>query len=528
MLPTMHGLLRTHISEGKIFYLTFYRHMDSKYVEKILKARVYDLAVETPVQSAGHLSTKFENTILIKREDLQPIFSFKLRGAYNRMRLLTEEEKRNGVVCASAGNHAQGVAMSAKHMGIRAVIVMPTTTPEIKVESVQANGGEVILFGDTFDRAHEHARELEQKEKLTFIHPYDDPDVIVGQGTVGMEITHQVKEEIDAIFVPVGGGGLIAGIAVYVKSVRPDIKIIGVESDESACLKAAMESGERTILKDVGIFADGVAVSQIGKEPFRLAQKYVDEVITVSTDEICAAVKDLYEDTRSIAEPAGALALAGLKKYVRSQGIKDQRLVVIESGANVSFGRLRHISERTELGAHKEALLAVNIAEEPGSFLKFCEAMGNYNITEFNYRFGDREQAQIFVGVGLKEGRKSREELLSRLNESGYGVEDLTDNEMAKLHIRYMVGGHGMKIQERIFRFQFPEKPGALQTFLSSIGNRWNITLFHYRNHAAAYGRILMGIQATADDRALNQKLKEIGYYFKEESDNPAYKLFLS
>jgi threonine dehydratase len=413
-------------------------------------------------------------------------------------------------------------------MGIRAVVVMPTTTPEIKVEAVEANGGEVVLYGDTFDRAHDHARELEQKEQLTFIHPYDDPDVIAGQGTVGMEIMHQVKEEIDAIFVPVGGGGLIAGIAVYVKSVRPEIRIIGVESDESACLKAAMESGERTVLKEVGIFADGVAVSQVGEEPFRLARKYVDEVITVSTDEICAAVKDLFEDTRSIAEPAGAVALAGLKKYVRSQGIRNQTLVVVESGANVSFGRLRHISERTELGAHKEALLAVGIAEKPGSFLKFCGAMGNYNITEFNYRFADREQAHIFVGVGLKEGRKSREELISGLNKHGYDVEDLTDNEMAKIHIRYMVGGHGMKIEERLFRFQFPERPGALPAFLSAIGSRWSITLFHYRNHAAAYGRVLMGIQATADDEALNQKLEEIGYYFKEESDNPAYQLFLS
>lgn len=502
--------------------------MQSEYVKKILKARVYDLAVETPITEAVNLSEKTGNNILIKREDLQPVFSFKVRGAYNKMSLLSAKEKKRGVVCASAGNHAQGVAMSAAHLGIRAVIVMPTITPEIKVNSVKSRGGEVVLHGDTFDEACKHAFKLRDKEGLTFIHPYDDEDVIAGQGTIAMEIMHQVKNEVDAIFVPVGGGGLIAGVSVYAKYLNPDIKIIGVESDESSCLKLAMETGERRILPEVGIFADGVAVAQIGEKTFEVARQFVDEVITVTTDEICAAIKDLFEDTRSIAEPSGALAVAGMKKYIEKKKLKKKNLVAVNSGANTSFGRLRHISERTELGAHKEALVAVTIPEETGSFLKFCKSLGDFNVTEFNYRYGDNKVAQIFVGVELKKGEKSRKTLLDRLRKNKYEVCDLTDNEMAKLHIRYMVGGHGMGIEERVFRFQFPEKPGALLKFLTSIGSKWNITLFHYRNHAAAYGRVLMGIQAGAGDKDLKKQFDAVGYHYLEESDNPAYRMFLS
>ena len=502
--------------------------MQSEYIKKILKANVYDLAVETPVTPAVNLSKRLGNNILIKREDLQPVFSFKLRGAYNKMSQLTAEEKKRGVVCASAGNHAQGVAMSAAHMNIKSVIVMPTTTPEIKVNSVRARGAEVVLHGDTFDEACRHAYELQEKKGMTFIHPYDDPEVIAGQGTIAMEIQHQVKEDIDAIFVPVGGGGLIAGVSIYAKYLNPKIKIIGVESEDSACLKTALETGERITLPEVGIFADGVAVAQIGEETFKIAQKYVDEVITVNTDEICAAIKDLFEDTRSIAEPAGALAVAGMKKYIDSNKVKNQTLVAIDSGANTSFGRLRHISERTELGAQKEALVAVTIPEETGSFLKFCKSLKGYNVTEFNYRYANKESAQIFVGVELKDGENSRNKLITILKNNGYEAIDLTENEMAKLHIRYMVGGHGKGVQERLFRFQFPEKPGALLKFLTSIGTKWNITLFHYRNHASAYGRVLMGIQADNKDKELTKELDLVGYYYSEESDNPAYKMFLS
>ena len=502
--------------------------MQIDYIQKILQAKVYDLAQQTPVSKAESLSKQLENTILIKREDLQPIFSFKVRGAYNKMSKLSNKDKAKGVICASAGNHAQGVAMSASHLGIRAVIVMPTITPDIKVNSVRARGAEVLLKGDSFDEACHHALVMAKDDGMTFIHPYDDPDVIAGQGTVGMEIMQQITEPIDAIFVPVGGGGLIAGLATYVKYLNPKIKIIGVESDDSACLKLAFDHNERAILPEVGIFADGVAVAQIGEETFRLCQKYVDEVITVTTDETCAAIKDLFVDTRVIAEPAGAISLAGLKKFVKANGIKGQNLVAINSGANTSFGRLRHISERTELGAAKEALLAVEIPEKKGSFLQFCKDMGDYNITEFNYRYADDSKAHVFVGVGLKEGSNSRTSLIESLKSKDYKLEDLTENEMAKIHVRYMVGGHGMKIQERLFRFQFPEKPGALLKFLNAIGTKWSVTLFHYRNHASAYGRVLMGIQAKANDKELDKRLAEVGYNFKEESSNPAYKMFLS
>jgi threonine dehydratase len=502
--------------------------MQMDYIKKILNARVYDLAIETPLHYASNLSSMLHNEVFIKREDLQPVFSFKLRGAYNRMRQLTEQERVCGVVCASAGNHAQGVAMAAKFLGINAVIVMPKTTPEIKVNSVVSRGGEVVLFGDTFDQACKYAYELQEEKGLTFIHPYDDPDVIAGQGTVGVELMRQLKAHPEAVFVPVGGGGLVAGISVYVKYLSPSTKVIAVESVESACLELALKTGKRDILPEVGIFADGVAVAQIGKETFRLAQKYVDEVITVTTDEICAAIKDLFEDTRAIAEPAGALATAGLKKYVAREKLQGKSLVAINSGANTSFGRLRHISERTELGALKEALVAVTIPEVSGSFLKFCQALGELNVTEFNYRYNGAAVAQVFVGVELKEGRLEREQLVERLKVYDYAVDDLTENEMAKLHVRYMVGGHGHGIQERVFRVQFPERPGALLKFLEALQSKWNITLFHYRNHSAAYGRVLLGVQAEGSDNELSAKLDEIGYSFQEESDNSAYKTFLS
>lgn len=502
--------------------------MQTEYIKKILNAKVYDLAVKTPLTDAVNLSKRLNNSILIKREDLQPVFSFKLRGAYNKMAQLSDDEKARGVVCASAGNHAQGVAMSANFLGIRATIVMPKTTPEIKVKSVRSRGGKVVLCGDAFDEACAHAYKLQSQEGMTFIHPYDDPDVIAGQGTVGMEIMHQLSGNLDAVFVPVGGGGLAAGVALYVKYLSPETRVIAVESEDSACLKVAIESGERKILPEVGIFADGVAVAQIGKENFRVAQEFIDEVVTVNTDEICAAIKDLFEDTRAIAEPAGALATAGLKKYVTQSKLQNKTLIAVNSGANTSFGRLRHISERTELGAAKEALLAVTIEESPGSFLKFCKALGEANVTEFNYRYRDSKAAQIFVGVELKEGQQSRDKLVSSLQKEKYTVVDLTDNEMAKLHIRYMVGGHGHGIKERLFRVQFPERPGALLKFLKAMESKWSITLFHYRNHAAAYGRVLMGIQADEDDKELSKRLSEVGYFFEEESDNPAYKTFLS
>lgn len=504
--------------------------MPSSYIKKILNARIYDLAIETPIDRAHFLSKRLGNQVLIKREDLQPVFSFKLRGAYNKMLQLTEAEKAQGVIAVSAGNHAQGVALSAARMGVKATIVMPRTTPEIKVMYVREHGATVILHGDTFDQAYAHTLELIEKKGYVFIHPYDDPDVIAGQGTVGMEILRRHSDPLHAVFVPVGGGGLIAGIAVYIKYLRPEIKVIGVEAEDSACLTAARQAGKRVTLPQVGIFADGVAVAQIGEEPFRLAQQYVDDVITVTTDQICAAIKDLFDDTRSIAEPAGAVALAGLKKYVAQTGIRNETLLAVESGANINFHRLRHISERTELGERREAILAVSIPERPGSFRTFCRALEMREITEFNYRYADSEQAHVFVGIKLPSGDEEREKLVGSLRSLGYPVDDLTDNEVAKIHIRHMVGGHGKGVSnERVFLFQFPERPGALLNFLNKLGQRWNISMFHYRNHGSAYGRVLVGLQIPAsDDRKVNAFLDKLGYHFSEDSDNPAYKLFLS
>lgn len=503
--------------------------MTQKYIEKILKARVYDIAIETPLDEMRNLSVRLGNKVMLKREDLQPVFSFKLRGAYNKMASLSKDARSRGVIAASAGNHAQGVALGAKHLGLQALIVMPKTTPNIKVSSVKSYGAEVVLHGNAYDDAYQHAIELAEKREMTFVHPYDDADVIAGQGTIAMEILRQVRDDIDAIFVPVGGGGLLAGVAAYVKYLYPEIKIIGVEPEDAPCMYEALKHNERVVLDQVGIFADGVAVRQAGKETFRVAQKCVDEVILVSTDEICAAIKDIFDDTRSIAEPAGALAVAGLKKYVQREDGKNKLLIAIDSGANMNFDRLRHVSERAELGERNEAVIAVTIPECPGSFQKFCRVVGQRGITEFNYRFSSDRCAHVFVGIQLRQAAHEKEELINKLQEHNYPVMDLSDNEVAKLHVRHMVGGHAKNIKdELLYRFEFPERPGALLRFLTKMGQRWNISLFHYRNHGAAYGRVLVGIQVPQNERDSFQVfLDEIGYSYANETKNPAYELFL-
>ncbi|MBR9755076.1 threonine ammonia-lyase, biosynthetic [Cobetia sp. 4B] len=500
------------------------------YVKKILSARVYEAAHETPLSPAPLLSRRFGNHIFIKREDLQPVYSFKIRGAYNKMAQLTDEQKACGVIAASAGNHAQGLAMAAKLMGVKAVIVMPRITPEIKVQAVRERGARVILKGDAFPEALAHARTLMDEHDYTFIPPYDDPDVIAGQGTVGMEILRQHPGKIDAIFVPVGGGGLIAGVAAYVKYLRPEIRVIGVEAEDAACLKAAMEAGERVVLDQVGVFAEGVAVAQIGAAPFELIQHTVDEVITVNTDEMCAAVKDIFEDTRAVSETSGALSLAGLKKYVQQSGAEGETLVCINSGANTNFDRLQHIAERTELGEQREAILAVTLPERPGAYKQFCKVIGKRMVTEFNYRYANPEEAHVFVGVQVKPGGEDRAAVVEKLREAGYAVEDLTDNELAKLHTRHLVGGRTTSdLEEEVYRFEFPERPGALMNFLTHLPADWNISLFHYRNHGASHGRVLIGMQIPNGDRArVEEYFNEIGYRFWKESDNPAYRLFLS
>ena len=503
--------------------------MLEQYVKMILTSRVYDVAVETPLQPAGQLSKRLGNKVLLKREDLQPVFSFKIRGAYNKLAQLSAEELARGVVTASAGNHAQGLALAARELGIKATIVMPKTTPEIKIEGVRSRGGKVVLHGDTFPEALAYSLKLVDEKGFVYIHPYDDPYTIAGQGTVAMEILRQQPGALDAIFVPVGGGGLIAGIAAYVKYLRPDIKIIGVEPDDSNCLQQAMRAGERVVLPQVGLFADGVAVAQIGQHTFDICKDYVDEVITVSTDEICAAIKDIYDDTRSITEPAGALGVAGIKKYVELNGVSGQTLVAIDSGANVNFDRLRHVAERAELGEGREAIIAVTIPERPGSFKAFCEAIGKRQITEFNYRYHTGREAHIFVGVQTHPENDPRAGLLDSLRSHGFPVLDLTDNELAKLHIRHMVGGHAVQVSdEMVLRFEFPERPGALFNFLNKLGGHWNISMFHYRNHGAADGRVVAGLQVPADERHLvAAALADIGYPFWDETDNPAYQLFL-
>ncbi|MEA3299319.1 MAG: threonine ammonia-lyase, biosynthetic [Pseudomonadota bacterium] len=502
--------------------------MPDSYVKRILNANIYDLVQETPLDFAPQLSGRLHNRVLLKREDLQPVFSFKLRGAYNRMRKLSDAERAKGVVAASAGNHAQGVAMAARALGVKATIVMPRTTPQIKIAAVKALGGKVVLEGDSFDAAASHATRLVAELGMVYIHPFDDPEVIAGQGTVALELLRQLSGPLDAIFVCVGGGGLCAGIAAYVKFVRPEVKIIAVEPDDAACLKAALDKGRRVKLKQVGLFADGAAVAQVGRETFRVLRQTLDGVITVTTDEICAAIKDIFEDTRSIAEPAGALAVAGLKKYVDRHRPQGRTLAAIVSGANMNFDRLRYISERTEIGEKREAILAVTIPEQPGSFRKFCQLVHRRMITEFNYRVGDPAQAHIFVGVQVESDR-DRDDLVATLRSHGYPVADMTDNEMAKLHIRYMVGGRvSAASDEMVYRFEFPERPGALFNFLSRLGSNWNISMFHYRNHGAAFGRVLAGFEVPPEERGqVPVFLHELGYEYSEETANPAYQFFL-
>lgn len=502
--------------------------MADNYIKRILEANVYDVAVETPLSPAQFLSDRLKNQILIKREDEQPVYSFKCRGAYNCISKKTPEELAKGVVTASAGNHAQGVALSAQKLGIKATIVMPRTTPEIKVASVRARGAKAVLHGDTFDEAFAHSQKLVEEKGMTYIHPYDDPDVIAGQGTIAMEMLRQCTGDIHAIFVPVGGGGIAAGVAAYVKYLRPDIKVIAVESTESACLAAAMKAGRRVTLPHVGIFADGVAVAQIGKHTWQVCKDHIDECITVTPDELCAAIKDIFDDTRSVAEPAGALGVAGMKKYVERTGVEGKTLIAIESGANMNFDRLRYVSEMAEVGEGREVILAVTIPEKPGSFQTFCNVLGKRPITEFNYRYGRDEQAQIYVGVKVPEGGK--QDLLDELMAKDYPVVDLSENEIAKYHIRHMVGGHAPDsvCDEIIYRFEFPERPGALLLFLKKLGKRWNISMFHYRNHGAASGRVLVGLQVPVNEKKeLNQYLDEVTYPYWEESNNPAYTLFL-
>lgn len=505
--------------------------MHPDYLEKILNAQVYDLAVETPLDAAPNLSARVGNQILLKREDMQPVFSFKLRGAYNKIASLTAEQLARGVICASAGNHAQGVALSAAKIGCRAVIVMPTTTPLIKVEAVRKRGGEVVLAGTSYDEAYAHAVELEKSEQLTFVHPFDDPEVIAGQGTIGMEILRQHSRHdgpIHAIFVAIGGGGLAAGVAAYIKRVRPDVKVIGVETFDADAMNQSLAAGQRVRLDQVGLFADGTAVKFVGEETFRLCQAYLDEVILVDTDAICAAIKDVFEDTRSILEPSGALAIAGAKEYARQHQLKDHILVAVASGANTNFDRLRFVAERAEIGEQREAVLAVTLPEQAGAYKKFVSLIGKHNVTEFNYRYNNASEAHVFVGIQVGNRAESLE-LVETLRKHGYPTLDLTNDEMAKLHVRHMVGGHAPQVKDEIvYRFEFPERPGALMNFLNQMSAGWNISLFHYRNHAADTARVLVGMQVPNDEMTEFQSfLNNLNYRCWDESNNPAYKLFL-
>ena len=502
--------------------------MKPDYLEKILTARVYDVAIESPLELAPNLSLRLDNRLFVKREDMQPVFSFKLRGAYNKMAKLPGKALEKGVIAASAGNHAQGVALAAQKLDISATIVMPVTTPAIKIQAVSARGAEVVLHGDTYDEAYAHSLKLAEERNLTLIHPYDDPDVIAGQGTIAMEILRQQPQPIHAIFVPVGGGGLIAGIATYIKRLYPEIRVIGVEPVDADAMYRSIRAGERVRLEQVGLFADGVAVKLVGEETFRLCKEYVDEIILVNNDEICAAIKDVFEDTRSILEPAGALAIAGAKSYVEREKMKGQTLVAIASGANMNFDRLRYVAERAELGEKREAVLAVTIPEKPGSFKKFCAILGARNITEFNYRYSDPREAHVFVGVQVHD-RHEKDRLLDSLQKNGLKAFDFTDNEMGKLHVRHMVGGHAPQVDnEIIYRFEFPERPGALMQFLNNMSHNWNISLFHYRNHGTDYGRVLIGMQVPQGEmEEFKRFLDHLGYQSWAETDNPAYRLFL-
>jgi threonine dehydratase len=498
-----------------------------RYLEKILTAKVYDVAIESPLDPAPALSRRTANHVLLKREDKQPVFSFKLRGAYNKMAHLTRAELDRGVICASAGNHAQGVALAAQRLGARATIVMPVTTPRIKVQAVAARGARVELHGDSYHEASLHAKALARKERLTFVHPYDDPLVIAGQGTIGMEILRQHGQPIDAIFVPVGGGGLIAGIAAYVKRVSPRTRVIGVEPVDSNAMQASLAAGKRVTLPHVNLFADGVAVKQVGEETFRLCRELVDEMVLVDTDEICAAIKDIFEDTRSIVEPSGALALAGAKRWIERRHARDKTLVAVTGGANMNFDRLRFVAERAELGEHREAVLAVTIPERPGSFRALCGLLGKRAVTEFNYRYAPGGDAHVFLGVSVGS-REETHRLAAQLARHDLKAVDLSDNELAKQHVRHLVGGRTQAAGEMLYRFEFPERPGALMNFLEHMGTGWNITLFHYRNQGGDVGRVLVGLQVPEKERAAFKRfLRDLGYDYADESRNPAYRLFL-
>ncbi len=503
------------------------RHAD--YLTRILTASVYDAAIETPLDYAHNLSDRLNNHIWIKREDLQPVFSFKIRGAYNKMAKLPEAVRARGVITASAGNHAQGVALSAQRLGCAATIVMPTTTPQIKIDAVKKRGGKVVLAGDSYSDAYQHAMQLVADSGMAYIPPFDDPEVIAGQGTIALEIIRQHPKPIDAIFLAIGGGGLAAGVAAFIKNVRPEIKIIGVETDDACAMKQSIEQGAPVTLADVGLFADGTAVKRVGDETFALCRDLLDDIIIVDTDAVCAAIKDIFDDTRSITEPSGALALAGLKAYIAREQCHGQTLITVASGANMNFHRLRHVSERCELSEGHEGIFAVTIPERPGSFLNFINLIGNRNITEFNYRYGDSRQAHIFVGIQSADNADLHC-IEQELNQAGLQTLDLTHNEMAKIHIRYMVGGRTDKVpNERLVSFEFPERPGALARFLRQMQSDWNITLFHYRNHGADYGRILAGVDVPPQDDALFKAfLDRLGYSYREETDNAAYRLFLS
>ncbi|QXO17363.1 MULTISPECIES: threonine ammonia-lyase, biosynthetic [Pseudomonadota] len=509
--------------------MTLTQQTGADYLRQVLRAPVYEVATVTPLQDMPRLSARIGNQVQIKREDRQPVHSFKLRGAYNMLANLTEEQRNAGVIAASAGNHAQGMALSGTKLGVPATIVMPRTTPDIKVAAVRGFGGNVVLHGSNFDEAKAEAERLSAEFGYTFVPPFDHPLVIAGQGTIGMEMLQQ-NGHLNYIFVPVGGGGLAAGVAVLVKQLMPEVKVIAVEPEDSACLKAALDAGEPVVLDQVSMFADGVAVKRIGDETFRLCQQYLDGHITVSSDEICAAVKDIFEDTRAIAEPSGALALAGLKKYAEQYELKDQKLATVLSGANTNFHGLRYVSERCELGEKREGLLAVTIPERKGAFFEFCQIIGGRAVTEFNYRYSDDELANVFVGIRLLGGPEELKTIISELRQSGYPVQDLSDDEMAKLHIRYMIGGRPSKpLKERLYSFEFPEYPGALLKFLSTLGTHWNISLFNYRNHGADYGRVLCGFELDADDLSrFSAHLVELGYQYKDETDNPAYRFFLA
>jgi threonine dehydratase len=498
------------------------------YLQKILTAKVYDVAIESPLELAPLLSQRLGNRLLLKREDQQPVFSFKLRGAYNKMAHLTPAARARGVIAASAGNHAQGVALAAQKLGCQATIVMPVTTPHIKIGAVEARGAKVVLSGDSYSDAYAHALALQRKSGATFVHPYDDPDVIAGQGTIGMEILRQRQGPIDAIFVAIGGGGLASGIASYVKRVRPEIRVIGVQPVDSDAMARSLAAGRRVKLAHVGLFADGVAVKQVGKETFRICRQLLDEIVLVDTDAGCAAIKDVFEDCRSILEPAGALAIAGVKAWCERHRVKDRTYVAIACGANMNFDRLRFVAERAELGEEREAILAVTVPEEPGSFREFCRVLGKRSITEFNYRYADPKVAHLFVGVEVHD-RAETAQILAELKRRGIAASDLSDNEMAKLHVRHLVGGHAPEARDEIlYRFEFPERPGALMRFLDSMSRGWNISLFHYRNHGADYGRVLAGIQVPRSDKAeFRAFLDRLGYDYVDETANPAYRMFL-